>query len=68
MFWHFLAGVGVTGLLLAAVPQIVHQATSDEGDGWSGACPGYESHAEVWGPVECENSLPPTVEMEVERW
>lgn len=56
--FHWVAGVAVAGLLVAAAPNIVHQATSDEGDGWSGACPGYESHAEAWGPVE--NSLPPT--------
>lgn len=67
-FFHWCAGVSVAGLLVAASPNIAHQAMSDEGDGWSGARPGYESHAEVWGPVECENSLPPTVEMEVERW
>lgn len=58
MFWHFLAGVGVTGLLLAAVPHIAYQVVSDEGDGWSGAGPGCESHEEVWG--ECCNSLQPT--------
>lgn len=44
----------VAGLLVVAWPQIVHQATSDDGDGRSGAQPGYESHYEVW------NSLPPT--------
>lgn len=66
--FHWFAGAAVAGLLVAAAPNILHQAVSDEGDGWSGACPGYESHAEVWGPAECENSLPPTVEMEVERW
>lgn len=58
MFFHWLAGVCVTGLLVVASPQMAHQAMSDDGDGWSGACPGYESHAEAWGPVE--NSLPPT--------
>ena len=62
--FHWFAGAAVAGLLVAAAPQMVHQAVSDEGDGWSGACPGCESHAEVW---EMENSLPPTVEMEVER-
>lgn len=62
---HWGAGLAVAGLLVVAAPQMVHQAASDEGDGWSGACPGYESHAEVW---EVENSLPLTVEMEVERW
>ena len=61
-FFHWMAGAFVAGLLVVAAPQIVHQATSDEGDGWSGACPGYESHAEAW------DSLPPTAEMEVERW
>lgn len=59
--FHWFTGLLVAGLLVVAAPQIAHQAVSDEGDGWSGACPGYESHAEVW------NSLPPTVEMEVER-
>ena len=58
---HWVAGVCVGVLLVAAAPQIVHQATSDEGDGWSGATP----DCPVW---EVENSLPPTVEMEVERW
>ena len=57
-FFHWIAGAFVAGLLVVAAPQIVHQATSDEGDGWSGACPGYESHAEAWG--EFTNSLPPT--------
>lgn len=56
--FHWVAGVCVGVLLVAAAPQMVHQATSDEGDGWSGACPGYESHAEAWGKFA--NSLPPT--------
>lgn len=55
---HWVAGVCVGVLLVTATPQMVHQATSDEGDGWSGAYPGYESHAEAWG--ELTNSLPPT--------
>lgn len=59
--FHWVAGVAVAGLLVAAGPNIVHQAMSDEGDGWSGATPDYPCHEEVW------NSLPPTVEMEVER-
>lgn len=57
-FFHWMAGVCVGVLLVAAAPQIVHQAMSDEGDGWSGAVPGYECHAEAWG--EFTNSLPPT--------
>ena len=32
---HWVAGLAVAGLLVVAAPQIVHQATSDEGDGWS---------------------------------
>lgn len=53
MFWHCVGGVVVAGLLVVAWPQIVHQATSDEGgDGWSGATP----DCPVW---EVENSLPP---------
>lgn len=67
MFIHVIGGGVVALLMVVAMPNIVHQAVSDDGDGWSGACPGYESHAEVWGPAECENSLPPTMEMEVER-
>ena len=51
--FHWVAGLAVAGLLVVAWPGIVHQAMSDEGDGWSGACPGCES----W---EAENSLPPT--------
>ena len=62
--FHWVAGVAVAGLLVAAGPNIVHQAMSDEGDGWSGACPGYESHAEVW---EVENSLPPTCELTIDN-
>lgn len=54
---HWVAGLAVAGLLVVAWPQIVHQATSDDGDGWSGACPGYESHAEAW---EMSGTLPPT--------
>lgn len=50
---HWVLGLLVAGLLVVAWPGIVHQACSDEGDGWSGACPGCES----W---EVENSLPPT--------
>ncbi len=58
VFFHWCAGVCVTGLLVVASPQMAHQAMSDDGDGWSGACPGYESHAEAWN--ECGNTLPPT--------
>ena len=59
--FHWMAGAAVAGLLVAAGPNIVHQAMSDEGDWFSGATP----DCPVW---EVENSLPPTVEMEVERW
>lgn len=56
--FHWFAGVAVAGLLVVAAPQMVHQAVCDDGDGWSGATP----DCPVW---EVENSLPPTVEMEV---
>lgn len=52
-FLHWCAGVCVAGLLVVAWPGIVHQACSDEGDGWSGATP----DCPCW---EAENSLPPT--------
>ena len=61
--FHWVAGAAVAGLLVLAAPQMVHQAVSDDGDWWSGACPGYESHAEAW---EVENSLPPTCELTID--
>ena len=61
---HWVAGAFVAGLLVVAWPQIVHQATSDEGDGWSGACPDCPSHWEIYDLgftiYEAENSLPPS--------
>lgn len=51
---HWVLGLLVAGLLVVAWPGIVHQACSDEGDGWSGATPDYPCHEEAW------NSLPPT--------
>ena len=49
-----MAFVVIAGALVLASPKIVEQACSDEGDGWSGACPGYECHESVW------NTLPPS--------
>lgn len=57
MFWNCVAGVVVAGMLVLAWPQMVHQATSDDGDWHSGATPECPSwHDEVG------NSLPPTCE------
>lgn len=53
-FWHWMAFVVIAGALVLASPKIVEQACSDEGDGWSGACPGCECHESVW------NTLPPS--------
>lgn len=62
MFIHVIGGGVVALLMVVAMPNIVHQATSDDGDWYSGATP----ECPVW--VEAvENSLPPTVKMEVER-
>ena len=50
-----IVGISVlVGAFVLAVPMMVEQACSDEGDGWSGATPDYPCHEEVW------NSLPPT--------
>ena len=39
MFWHCVAGVVIAGMLALAWPRIVYQATSDDGDWYSGATP-----------------------------
>lgn len=47
----------MAGMLVLAWPQMVHQATSDDGDWYSGATPECPS----WND-EVGNSLPPTCE------
>lgn len=54
MFWHCVAGVVIAGMLALAWPRIVYQATSDDGDWYSGATP----DCAVWD--DCGNTLPPT--------
>lgn len=56
-FVHVIGGGMVTLLLAAAMPEIIHQATSDEGGFHSGAHPDWELDYESY-----ENSLPPTME------